>query len=98
MSDLQRYIKARKRREPAFSLDYDEGYEEFKAGIVLKQIRELAGFTQQELADKTGAKKSAISRIENHAKDIKLSTLAHIAGALGKKIKIEFVDAAIKAK
>jgi len=94
MSDLQRYIASRKRKDLAFSLNYDEGYEEFKAGVILKQIREHAGLTQQELADKTGSKKSAISRLENHTKDIKLSTLAHVAAALGKKLRIEFIDTA----
>ncbi|GAH95397.1 unnamed protein product, partial [marine sediment metagenome] len=31
---------------------------------------------------------SAISRIENHAEDIKLSTLVRVAAALGKSINI----------
>ena len=35
--------------------------------------------------------KSAISRIENHAKDIKLSTLERVAKALGKKVKIRIM-------
>jgi len=34
-------------------------------------------------------KKSAISRIENHAEDIKLSTIKKFALALGKEIRIE---------
>jgi len=34
-------------------------------------------------------KKSAISRIENHAEDIKLSTIERVALALGKKLLIE---------
>jgi len=32
--------------------------------------------------------KGAISRIENHAEDIKLSTLKKVAEALGKKLTI----------
>jgi hypothetical protein len=34
-------------------------------------------------------KKSAISRIENHAEDIKLSTLDRFAQALGKTLLVE---------
>jgi hypothetical protein len=34
-------------------------------------------------------KKSAISRIENHAEDIKLSTLERFANALGKELRLE---------
>jgi HTH-type transcriptional regulator / antitoxin HipB len=33
--------------------------------------------------------KTAISRIENHAEDIKLSTLEKFANALGKNLKLE---------
>ena len=43
---------------------------------------------EEELADKLKTKKTAISRIENHAEDIKISTLERVALALGKKIKI----------
>jgi transcriptional regulator with XRE-family HTH domain len=48
-----------------------------------------AGLTQEELASRLKTKKTAISRIENHAEDIKLSTLERIATALGKQLKIK---------
>ena len=56
---------------------------------MLKMAREEAGLTQEQLARKVKTKKSAISRIENHAEDIKLSTLEKIASALGKKLHVE---------
>jgi HTH-type transcriptional regulator/antitoxin HipB len=34
-------------------------------------------------------KKTAISRIENHAEDIKLSTLEKVASALGKRLEVK---------
>ena len=43
--------------------------------------------TQEELANLVNTKKTAISRIENHAEDIRLSTLEKIAHALDKEIK-----------
>ena len=89
MSDLQRYIKNRKSRDPQFAEGYDSGYEQFKIGALLKQAREEAGLTQEELAEKLNTKKSAISRIENHAEDIKLSTLEKFANALGKELRLE---------
>lgn len=89
MSDLQKYIQKRKARDPKFAKDYDSGYEQFKIGALLKQAREDAGFTQAELAAKLNTKKSAISRIENHAEDIKLSTLEKFANALGKELRLE---------
>lgn len=89
MSDLQKYIKKRKLRDPEFADDFDRGYEQFKIGVMLKQAREDAGLTQEQLAKKLNTKKSAISRIENHAEDIKLSTLENFAHALGKKLHLE---------
>lgn len=39
----------------------DEGYEQFKIGVLLKQARETAGLTQEGLARKT--KKTAIREL-----------------------------------
>lgn len=86
MSDLKKYIKNRKGRDHEFANGYDSGYEQFKIGVMLKIAREEAGLTQEQLAQKLQTKKSAISRIENHAEDIKLSTLEKFAQALGKKL------------
>jgi ribosome-binding protein aMBF1 (putative translation factor) len=91
MSDLQRYIKKRKAKDPEFAHNYESGYEQFKIGAMLKMAREEAGLTQEQLAQMLRTKKTAISRIENHAEDIKLSTLEKIAQALGKKLRIEVV-------
>jgi ribosome-binding protein aMBF1 (putative translation factor) len=88
MSDLKKYVHERKRREKDFAEGYDEGYEQFKIGVVLKQARESAGLTQEELALRLRTKKTAISRIENHAEDIKLSTLEKVAHALGKRLHV----------
>ncbi len=89
MSDLQKYVKQRKKKDSKFARDYDEGYEQFKVGVMLKNARESAGLTQEELAKRLKTKKTAISRIENHAEDIKLSTLERVATALGKQLKIK---------
>lgn len=89
MSDLQNYIKKRKARDPEFASGLDSGYEQFKIGVMLKQAREEAGVTQEELAVRLYTRKSAISRIENHAEDIKLSTLEKFARALGKHLRLE---------
>jgi len=89
MDDLERYIKKRKRRSEDFAENFDEGYEGFKIGILLRQARKDAGLTQEEIAKKLNTKKSAISRIENHSEDIRLSTLKDYVEALGKKLRLE---------
>ncbi|OQB72431.1 MAG: antitoxin HipB [Deltaproteobacteria bacterium ADurb.Bin135] len=88
MSDLKKYIESRKQKDALFSEGFDEGYERFKIGIILRQARESAGLTQEELALRLKTKKTAISRIENHAEDIKLSTLERVASALGKRLQV----------
>ena len=88
MSDLQKYIANRKAVDPEFAENFDEGYKHFKIGVLLKQVRTNAGMTQDEIAEKLKTHKSAISRIENHAEDIRLSTLTHYAEALGQKLEI----------
>jgi transcriptional regulator with XRE-family HTH domain len=52
-------------------------------------VREAAGLSQEELANRLKTKKTAISRIENHAEDIKFSTLEKVAAALGKRLRVK---------
>jgi len=89
MDDLDKYIGKRKEQRPKFAENFEKGYEQFKIGVLLKQARLEAGFTQEQVAGKLRTKKSAISRIENHAEDIRLSTLVNYAQALGKKLRLE---------
>ena len=92
MSDLKRYVSNRKAVDPEFEENYDKGYQAFKIGALLRQARETSGLTQEEIAEKLNTKKSAISRIENHAEDIKLSTLEKFATALGCKIEVSITQ------
>ena len=88
ISDLKTYVKARKKRDKEFAEGFEEGYEQLKIGALLRQAREAAGLSQEELARRLKTKKTAISRIENHAEDIKLSTLKRAAVALGRRLQI----------
>lgn len=93
MSDLTEYVERRKATDPEFSENYENGYEHFKIGVALRQAREEAGLTQAEVAETLDTQKSAISRIENHAEDIRLSTLEKYAEAIGLELKIHLVKA-----
>ena len=89
MSDLKKYVDDRKKKDKKFADGYEEGYEQLKVGVILRQARENAGLTQEELARRLNTKNTAISRIENHAEDIKLSTLERVAVALGRRLEIK---------
>jgi HTH-type transcriptional regulator / antitoxin HipB len=88
MSDVKGYVQNRAKRDPEFAENYDSGYSDFKIGVVLRQAREAAGLTQDEVARKLKTKKSAISRIENHADDVRLSTIRRYAKAVGANLQI----------
>jgi len=73
-----------KRREA-----FEEGFEAFRLGVMLQELRKNQGLTQEQLAEKCGTTKTYISRIENNASDIRLSTLMRIISeGLGGHLKL----------
>ena len=86
--ELEKYIEKRKHRDPKFAKGFEQGYQDFKIGVMLRQAREKAGLSQNEVAKKIHTQRTAISRIENHAEDIKLSTLQKVAAAVGRHLKV----------
>jgi DNA-binding XRE family transcriptional regulator len=94
MSDVRRYIQERTERDREFAENFEEGYADFKIGVILRQAREEAGLTQEEVARRLRTKKSAISRIENHADDVRLSTLRRYADAVGANLQIKLASSA----
>jgi ribosome-binding protein aMBF1 (putative translation factor) len=61
----------------------------FRLGAMLKEARKEANMTQEELAEKTGTKKSYISRIERGISDIQISTYYKLIEiGLGKQLHI----------
>jgi DNA-binding XRE family transcriptional regulator len=68
---------------------WEQEFEAFKLGVLLEEARQKLGMTQEELAEKCGTNKSYISRIENNASDIRLSTLMKIIQTgLGGRLKL----------
>ncbi len=68
---------------------YEEEFETFKLGVMLQELRKEKGMTQEQLAEKCGTTKTYISRIENNASDIRLSTLMRIIhDGLGGHLKL----------
>jgi ribosome-binding protein aMBF1 (putative translation factor) len=63
----------------------------FRIGRILRSARKEAGMTQEEVARRLQTRKSAISRIENHAEDIRISTLQKFAEATGKRLTLRIV-------
>ena len=71
---------------------YEESAQMFIISEMLKEARKEANLTQEQLAEKTGTKKSYISKLENAKGNIQLSTLIRIfEQGLGKKIGLTFL-------
>jgi DNA-binding XRE family transcriptional regulator len=67
--------------------DFEIRAKAFAIGEILRDARKEAHMTQEELAIRTGTRKSFISRIENGHSDIQLSTLYRIVElGLGKRL------------
>lgn len=71
---------------------YEEGSQMFIVSEMLKEARNEANLTQEQLAEKAGTKKSYISKLENAKGNIQLSTLIRIfEQGLGRKIGLTFL-------
>jgi DNA-binding XRE family transcriptional regulator len=81
------------RRGTAKREKYERGFESFKLGVMLQDLRKQKNLTQEQLAEKCGTTKTYISRIENDASDIRLSTLLRIIReGLGGHINISITN------
>ena len=81
-------IKGESKRE-----EFEQNYEAFKLGVMLQELRKQKNLTQEQLARKCGTTKTYISRIENDASDIRLSTLLRIIKeGLGGQLHISISD------
>ena len=90
MSDFKNYL-AQQMEDPAFAAEYEAQRPEYEAIRAVIAARLACNMTQKELAEKTGVRKSNISRIENGSASPTIDTLARIAAGLGKQLKIDFV-------
>jgi len=71
---------------------YEENAQMFIISEMLKNARKEAKLTQEQLAEKTGTKKSYISKLENAKGNIQLSTLIRIfEQGLNKRIGLTFL-------
>jgi len=69
--------------------DFEQKAQYFVISEMVKEARQEAHLTQEQLAAKIGTKKSYISRLENGKADIQLSTLYRIfEDGLGKRVSL----------
>jgi DNA-binding XRE family transcriptional regulator len=72
--------------------EYEEKAQMFIVSEMLKEARLQANLTQEQLAERSGTKKSYISKIENGKGNIQLATLIRIfEKGLNKRIGLTFL-------
>ena len=80
--------------DPKREAEYEEEVLNAEIARKIYQLRTKAGLTQQELADRVGTSKSAISLLEDaDYEGHSLSMLKRIATALDKRMEIRFLPA-----
>ena len=90
VDDLDRHIQEEKKANPEYWEGYEERYEKYKLGVILKMARKEAKMTQEEVAKKMKTKKSAISRWENHAEDMMASKFLQFMAIVGQPIPTRY--------
>lgn len=73
--------------------EFYPGHREYDRSVLIGEIRDMrneAGLTQKEFAEKIGTTQSAVARIECGRQNVGIDLLAKIAGAMGKKLRIYF--------
>nr|MBP7471517.1 helix-turn-helix transcriptional regulator [Prevotella sp.] len=77
-----------KEGSPERKINRDKAWEEYNAQVLL-DARKNAGLTQKELAERIGADKGYISRIERGLTVPTVSTLYRIAAAMGLSVELK---------
>lgn len=75
---------------PDFKAGFEAESTKLSSAVALMEARESAGLSQRELAKLASIPQSTVARIES-GNNTSFDTLAKIASALGKELKVEFV-------
>jgi DNA-binding XRE family transcriptional regulator len=87
MKTLANYIKKLPAAERA---TIAEGARRKIAALGLQQAREVAGLTQEEVAERMGVTQATLSRLE-HRPDVKISNIRRYIEALGGRLEVRAV-------
>ena len=89
--DFNKYLNKQLTNEN-FRREYEALEPEYAIMKAMLEARIESGMTQKELADRSGITQADISRLENGNGNPSIRTLKRLANAMGKNLKIEFVD------
>ncbi len=91
MNKLQA-LKEKAFKNPEVKAEYDALEPEFKLISTLLSMREVAGLTQLQVAQRMGTKESNVSRLEKGVGNPTVKTLVRYAKACGCNLNLEFTQ------
>ena len=87
-------VRRRRMHEAGARSGYENARLAYELGRQVRELREAAGFSQRELADRMGTTQSVVARLEAGGSKPSLSTLERVAEAVGKTIEVRFTERA----
>lgn len=90
MSKTDELINNKRKNSEEFDRAYREEDAKLKAAIALMELRQSRGWTQRDLAEKSGKPQSTIARIENGNMNATVKLLAEIGTAAGCQLTISY--------
>ncbi len=89
-TSLDDWIKDESAKDASFAAGLDEQFDKYRLAQKLKAMRQGAGLSQEELAERVRTKQPSIARIEKAQTLPKLDFLQRVAHGLGWEMEVRF--------
>jgi len=89
-SSLDEWLTEESGKDPSFVAGLDEQFNKYRLAQDLKAMREKAGLSQKQLADRVHTKQPSIARLERARVLPRLDLLQRVARALGAEVVVSF--------
>jgi len=89
-SSLDEWLEEEGTKDPSFAAGLDERFNKYRLAQQLKALREKAGLSQKQLAERVKTKQPSIARLEGARAWPRLDLLQRVARALGAEMIVGF--------
>jgi ribosome-binding protein aMBF1 (putative translation factor) len=89
-SALDDWLEEESKKDPSFAAGLEEQFDRYRLAQQLKLLRQKAGLSQKQLAERVRTKQPSIARLEGARAWPKLDLLQRVARALGAEMIVSF--------
>jgi len=93
-SSLDEWLEEESAKDASFAVGLDEQFNKYRLAQELKALREKAGLSQKQLAERVKTKQPSIARMEGARAWPRLDLLQRVARALGAEMVVRFRERA----